>query len=490
LIPGMLPKVVDDFVQDRAYIMDADPSFGGLACVTLAAGMLDSRIKIQVKEHDTWTESARLWSCLIGEPSSGKSPMQVVVTRPIDSLIERVAAQDREIQERHEMLDARYDKAWKKYKEACIESDDHDIPRPIAPKRAERLRVEMKSFTMEGLEEVLMDSPREIFINLDEMASLIEGFDAYRTGGSKKDKVQMLEAFNGRPFQKDVISRGLNRRIPAWGATILGGTQPSTIRKMSLNLDGDGFLSRFLVVLSNHVGGRGKEDIPNRAAINRWQEIVHHLWDIKHGGGVVQMSPEAMQIRIAAMSKISDIIDTGMISQPFISHLGKWFGVSARMILTFWAIECADKGIHPESRPVTPECADMAMRYMMQHLLPHAVSFYEDMLGLSEVGESARLIGGMIVAEHKTELTTTWLHKHGPSRWRQSNKWHQEDSLNRLVEYGWIAPANRINSATRRPTRYLVNPAVHTLFETHREREQKRINDMRDIGAKIRAGHY
>lgn len=486
LKPGLLPKVVDDFVFDRAEMMDADPSFGGLACIVTAAGVLDDRIRIRVKPNDTWFESARLWGCLIGNPSTGKSQMQMQATRPLAKLVEKVAQQDARVAKRQKILDARYEKEWKKYEAAAIESDNHTVPEPHQGHREERLRVKVKSFTMEALEEVLRDCPRGIFCDVDEISGLIGSFDAYKQSGGKKDRAQMLEAFNGGPYQKDLVGRG-SFLIPNWSATILGNTQPSTLSKLKLDLEGDGFLQRFLIVTSNHIGTGDVERPANEPVIRSWHELVHNLWAIKHSD-YVTMSPGAMEARKEAMDTVGKIVRSGMIGQGFIGHMGKWAGITARVILVFWCIECSAVGRHPESAPVTEECARLAMRYMIEHLLPHSVAFYEDGASHSDIGEATRNLGGQIVAMKLDNLTTTWLYQHGPSKWRKGSKELQAESLNRLVEYGWLAPTSGISSATRRPTKFAVNPHVHDVYAKYLEQEKQRLADMQEIMERVKAG--
>jgi hypothetical protein len=130
----------------------------------------------------------------------------------------------------------------------------------------------------------------------------------------------------------------------------------------------------------------------------------------------------------------------------------------------------------------------MAIAYMMEHLLPHMVSFYEHGICESDAANIARLIAGQIIAEGLTEITTTKLHRTGPGKWRHGDDSIKNESVNRLVEYGWLVPSVGINSATRRPTKYLVNPHVHSLYRKHAEQERRRIIEAQELGARIRAG--
>lgn len=483
---NMLPKVIEDFVKDRAYIINTDACFGALSCIVTAAGVIDDRIKLEVG-HD-WHESARLWGCIVGESSTKKSPMLMAVTKPLAALVEKVSKEDAEIGRKQDIIDARYKAAMKKYTEACIESDDHDIPMPPMAKREERLRVKVKGLTTEGLEEVLRDCPRGIFCDQDELAGWLGSMDAYRAAGAKKDRGLWLEAYNGGPLQKDLVGRG-SFLIPNWSVTIMGGIQPSKIRELAPNMSDDGLLQRFLVVCSEKPGGPAREDEkPNTAALQAWHDLIDALYHTKPGGTYVRMSDEARAIRRKAVLEISGIINAGFISSAFTSALGKWEGVSARLMLTYHCIECASESRHPESSAISAETATRAMNYLMNHLLPHAVSFYEDGLGQSESQVICKLIADAIVAQGFTELTTRWLSQYGPNRWRTASEEKQRQVLMRLTELGWIQAATMAGTVTKRPTRYRVNPHVHELCAKHKAAALDRIEKQREIGKRIRDG--
>lgn len=482
---GMLPEIVDTYIQDRAHIINTDPAFGALCAIVTCAGLIDDRIKIQV--HHDWVESARIWGCIVGEPSTKKSPMMSEILRPVAKIVEKVAREDAEIGRKQDVADKRYQAKLKEYTDACIKSDDHDVPMPPPPTRHERLRVLVKNLTIEGLEEVLKDCPRGVLCPQDEIAGWIGSMDAYRSNGAKKDRALWLEAYNGGPMQIDKIGRG-SFLIPNWSVTILGGIQPSKLRELAATMTDDGMLQRFLVVCSDAQGGIGSGDRPDAAAYQRWHDLLDTLYHTKPGGGLVRMSDEASDIRREAVKHIYDIIGTRMISGAFTSHLGKWEGLSARMILTYHCIECASSATHPESAEVSADTARRAIRYMMEHLLPHAVSFYEDGLGQSEVQDVARSVAGRIVAEGITELQVRWLDQRGPNRWRVLPEDKQRQVLARLVEYGWLEAGNLASQLTRRPSRYRVNPNVHTLYARHRAGELARLEAGREIARKIRAG--
>jgi hypothetical protein len=337
------------------------------------------------------------------------------------------------------------------------------------------------------LERALQDVHSGIYIHNDEITAWIGSMDAYKSAGNNSDRPLWLRAFGGGPMQIDKVGAG-SYMIPNWSATISGGIQPSKLAALASRMDDDGLLQRFLIVTSNRAGGQAAEKPHNLEYAKAWAELLEHISETKPSGEYVRLSNGAYFAMREAGAEIYRIINSKMIGRAFVTALGKWEGVMARMILIYHAVECAALRKHPVSCEVTVETASMAIRYMMEHLLPHMVSFYEDGLLESESASIAKLIAGQIIADKLIDISTTKLHKNGPGKWRHAPDWLKTESINRLVEYAWLLPVGGINNATRRPTRFLVNPHVHDLYKRFAEHERKRIKEAREIGAKIRAG--
>lgn len=482
---GLLPGVIENYVFDRAEIINTDPAFGALTAIITCAGLIDDRIRLRVS-HD-WFESARLWGCIVGEPSTKKSPiMDSVLNSSARALVKAVAAEDAEIGRKQAILDKRYAARMKDYEKACIESDYPDTPVPDAPVRMERKRILCDNLTREGLEEVLRDVPTGILLAADEIAGWIGSMDAYKSAGVKSDRAYWLRAYNGGSMQIDKVGRG-SYLIENWSVSIIGGIQPSKLREMAGQLDDDGLLQRFLVVCSDRAGGVGSERSPNEPATMAWQAMTAGLY--KHKGKmIVEMSPDAQEIRRKAVLDIYKLIEAGTISRAFCTHLGKWEGLTARMMLTFHCVECAEASIAPDVQRIGKSTAEKAIGYMMRHLLPHAVAFYEDGLGSSDIQDAARIMAGRILAEKMPELTMRWLGRNSPSRWRNMSEDKQRQVLSRLIESGWILPVGLADGLTRRHGRYLVNPAVHAIFANKQREEALKLDSARKMADEIKAG--
>ena len=63
--------------------MGADPAGLAIAALVTCAAAIPDKVKVKVKRHDDWSESARIWAALVGNPSTKKSPILAAATKPL-----------------------------------------------------------------------------------------------------------------------------------------------------------------------------------------------------------------------------------------------------------------------------------------------------------------------------------------------------------------------------------------------------------------------
>ena len=480
---GLLPKVIDDHVFDLAEVINTDPAFGGIIALSAVAGLLDDRIKLKVK--DGFYESARLWTICCGESSAKKSPIMDAVLKPVDAIAKKVAKDDAIIKQKQEIADARYAAQLKKYTIASLDSKHPEVEEPKQPERYERRRIKCDVLTREGLERALQDMPSGVYIHNDEISAWIGSMDAYKAYGVNADRPLWLRAYNGGQMQIDKVGAG-SYIIENWSATISGGIQPAKLAALASKMDDDGLLQRFLIVTSNQKGGQAAERAINTDYADAWRQVLEYIADLKPNDYYVRLSVPAYFIYRDAVKYIYRIINSGMISKAFITALGKWEGIIARMMLCFHVVDCAGK-IHPTNIEVSEVTAQQAVDYMIKHILQHMVAFYESVVCETDSSKGAKFLAAWLVAENLTETTTTQMHKDGPYAWRDQPVSVMHDCLDRMVEFSWLIPKNGIDGTAKRPTQFTVNPRAHLIYQEEAERTRQRQQEARELQQSIRA---
>jgi hypothetical protein len=134
------------------------------------------------------------------------------------------------------------------------------------------------------------------------------------------------------------------------------------------------------------------------------------------------------------------------------------------------------EGTRPEAR-VSEDTASRVSRFLHEFLLPHAVSFYSGVLGLSDDHDALLATAGYILSK-KSETITARDVQRGDRTMRSLSRAEAEAVLERLDAFGWLVP----QPATRRDSlSYTVLPAVHSVFADRARDEATRRREARDL---------
>jgi hypothetical protein len=267
LRPGHLPEALHGFVADTAERMGVDPVGVALSALVACASMVSEGWELQPKVHDDdWTERARLWGAIVGDPSILKTPVIKACTRPIERF-------DAEGREHHAQAMRRHKAAVADWKAAGSDPDAE----PRAPRLARYL---VEGSTVEALSEVLRDDAEakqraptgKVLVRQDEMSEFFANLDRYRAGGrGGGDRGAYLRLYNGGRFVMDRVLRG-SFACSNWSACFLGGIQPGPIQAVAKDAADDGLLQRFLFC----VPGRQEEGVDrarDRGAVRRYEAL-------------------------------------------------------------------------------------------------------------------------------------------------------------------------------------------------------------------------
>jgi hypothetical protein len=131
--------------------------------------------------------------------------------------------------------------------------------------------------------------------------------------------------------------------------------------------------------------------------------------------------------------------------------------------------------VHPQSCEISEDTAKKVKAFMIDLLLPHATSFYLDIMGGSQLSKQVNGVANLILAKKYGELTLSDINKGWPS-WKNISEQLQATVINRLIDSNWIIPAPGARTYNKRQlaTRYLVNPTLHDVHAVRAEKERDR----------------
>jgi len=170
-----LPEPMRGFVVAGAKAMGCDTSYFALPMLTSVAAAIGNTRRIQLKRG--WTEPAILWTAIVGDSGTMKSPALELVLQPLRDRQRKALTKytERMTIYRDDLL--RYERDLASWKRSKAGGDPPDKPeQPVAD------RYWCDDPTIEALAVLLLHQWRGLVMVRDELAGWIGGFDRYSQG--------------------------------------------------------------------------------------------------------------------------------------------------------------------------------------------------------------------------------------------------------------------------------------------------------------------
>jgi 5S rRNA maturation endonuclease (ribonuclease M5) len=480
---GLLPAVIEQFAFEQGEVMGVDPGGLAVAALTVCAAAIPDSIELQVKKHDRgWTESARLWTALVGMPSTKKTPTLREAIRPL----------------------ARIDAAYAcEYATAKQVYDDLPSDERKQTTKPERKQLKLEDTSIEAAQEVLRYNSNGMLCLADELSGWFGSMDKYNSvRGAAKDRGFWLQAWNGGSYSVNRVTRS-SYLIENLSVSVLGGIQPDLIRKAADESHDDGLIQRLLpIVVRPGTAGR---DEPTHETVDAYADLIERLhrleptfaagWDNPSGQATkLEFDYDAQAIRRQLAQKHLELMGLEVINKKLAAHIGKYDAFFARLCVVFHCVEhlsgptqasmavAQERPTQPQSgrlpRIITAATAERVAKFLHQFLLRHAAAFYAGILDLSDDHDRLAAVAGHILA-HKLDRVTNRDVQRGDRTMRKLTRWDTERVFEQLEALGWVVrkPAPRPAD----PPHWQVNPEVHRLFADRAGQEATRRAAIRDL---------
>jgi hypothetical protein len=223
-----LPGPVCRYVVAAARAIGCDVSMIVLALLAGLSSAIGNSRRIKLKK--TWSEPALIWSGIVGESGTLKSP---AAEAPLGPILARQAA----AMARFQRADKEYDKDKLRYDaEVASWKRKKRQERGEMPERPEKPvcdRSLCSDITIEALAARLLDAPRGLIVYRDELSGWLRSFDCYKPGGRGPDVSRWLELHGARNL---IVDRKSTEQktifVPRAFAAITGGIQPTILAQV------------------------------------------------------------------------------------------------------------------------------------------------------------------------------------------------------------------------------------------------------------------
>lgn len=357
-LQGILPKGLATALHHKAEALPTSVEFLLQPFVAVTAGLIGTS-RIQIKKG--WTEPAVIWTGLIAEPGSLKSPSQSVIHKPLVGLqIDAEAVYQWRMENYRSQSDT-----WEKGKPG---------DRGEKPKEPHRRHYYLSDFTMEALIEkhATEENRAGLTVVCDELSGLFLGLNQHKSGGKGNDRPRLLSLWNGGDVKKDTRGKDGEIFLPETAVSMTGSIQNRVLSKlMSDPDDPDGLWGRFLWSAPPYI-----PDV--------WSDLEVDIYDLLKGlyANLDRIPKTTFEFSDKARTLFSQynnwIVDQkGSAPDAIKNVLSKLKGYGARLALWLHCIEWAFNNSTTEISPVigtetTAKALKLAHYYLRQAKLLHS----------------------------------------------------------------------------------------------------------------------
>ena len=242
-----LPEPVRSYVADGAEAIGCDESFIALPLLSGLAAAVGNTHRIMLKRG--WAEPAILWTAVIGESGTQKSPAFRLALKAIRDrqhrLMKEHQASMKEWEAQHELHEIAMSN-WKKAAAQCTKQSDTPPDPPEAPEQPTCPRNWIEDCTTEALAMLLQQNPRGLLTLRNELSGWFS-FGQYKNGGGADDVARWLQMFDADALIVDRKTSG-TIYVPCASVSIAGGIQPAILeRSLGQQHRDNGLLARLLI---------------------------------------------------------------------------------------------------------------------------------------------------------------------------------------------------------------------------------------------------
>ena len=285
-----LPSPIKELVIEGAAALGCPLAYVALPALSVLASAVGTTRMISPKPG--WKEYGILWTAIVGESGSMKSPAIDLALDPLKSLQVEALHKFRSAMQEFAFAAERYDEEVRRWKKAGMHTE-----RPEPPLKPSSPRLLVSDITIESLAVVLQESPRGVLLMRDELAGWIQSFDAYKRSGGG-DSSQWIEMYGGRSI---FVDRKSNVEgpivVPAAAVSITGGIQPAILNKVLGREHRDsGLAARLLMASPPRKTIHWSEAVVNSRTTQAYAEVVRNLRELDfeemdQGRGVPKVLP-------------------------------------------------------------------------------------------------------------------------------------------------------------------------------------------------------
>jgi hypothetical protein len=343
-----LPEPARGYTDAASRAIGCDASYIAAPLLTGLAAAIGNSRTIRLKPG--WIEPAVLWSVLVGESGTLKSPALHAALEPIRRRQEEALRRHEAAAEEYKRTKAVFDANMARWKRSGAGGPAPEEP---APPVCERFWV--SDTTVEALAVRLSNAPRGLLLCRDELSGWVGSFGQYK-GGKGADSAHFLTMHGARPLLVDRKTGDFATiHVPRAALCISGSIQPGIFRlALATEHFESGLVARLLPAMPPRTPKRWTEAVVDEGLQKQLADIFDRLYLLSMRADAAAEEPAPVALRLSAEAKRVWIAFYNAHAEEQLELTGdlaaawsKLEGYAARLALvvhlTRWAAALADE---------------------------------------------------------------------------------------------------------------------------------------------------
>lgn len=302
----VLPPRLRRFAEEVANALPCPLDFIGVPMLAVLGTAIGTTRVLVVKQG--WREGPRIYSAVVAEPGSKKSPAIDFVMKPLYEEQQRFKEAYFEAKEQYAQALAQYEIAQAQRKQhlrkGTVKGSVKPAQKPIEPVMAQLFTIDT---TLEALAALLQGNPRGLILVRDELTAWALAANQYK-GGKGADRQSWLSFWSGAPA---IVNRKTQHEpimLENPFVCVTGALPPDVLSDLADERGREGgFVHRVLFGFPEPVPMQWSEDSVSDQAIIGYRQVFEKLMALQ-GDGVA--SPKALSFTPRGRTAFIDLANT------------------------------------------------------------------------------------------------------------------------------------------------------------------------------------
>lgn len=341
-----LPNIFREYTNKAANAIKCPADFIATALLTCSGTLIGAAR--QIKVSPTWILYPNIYTCLVGSPSSKKSPAISQIVKYINEI--------------ETNLQDQYGSKLSEYETLLQQNKGNKTNMPVKPTLE---RIITNNATVESIVELLSQNNRGILLYSDELKAWINSMGEYKSSNNA-DKQFYLTAWNGDRYVQD--RKGKDPIIANTTlVSVIGGIQPTVIKNME-NI-GDGFFERIIFSYPDAGNCFGSTDYEIGSNLeNQIRSCLNDLHKLLYTGSIIiELENEARESFKTWERRLEDCVNFKYFNPIHEALYCKISGTTAKIALIIHMVKCVTGDYTEKVTQETMESAITITDYFLQH---------------------------------------------------------------------------------------------------------------------------